>query len=154
MRLRYSSVNAAIAASFVFPIHAILIFTAESVSHFVPEASTTDAPKTTFSLSEYRRTAACTSAWISAHVSAGTRSSIGRNGTETDCEYSHNSSTGPSHVHGSVLVSSSTPLNPALRNTADRLPRSANRKGFGASGGSKSPPTCRCTTPIMLRQYG
>src|ERR1017187_3351087 len=110
MRLRYSSVNAAIAASFVFPIHVILIFTAESVSHFVPEASTTDAPKTTSSPSEYRRTAACTSAWISAHFSAGTRSSIGRNGTETDCEYSHNSSTGPSHVHGSVLVSSSTPV--------------------------------------------
>jgi hypothetical protein len=58
IRLRYSSVSDAIAGSFVFPIHAILIFRGRAHPHFFPEASTTDAPNATFSPSEYRRTAA------------------------------------------------------------------------------------------------
>src|ERR1700758_1179484 len=109
MRLRYSSVSDAIAGDFVLPIHAILIFTRLS-SHFRPEAKTTDAPNAIFSPSEYSRTAAWTSAWIAGHFSAGTRSSIARNGTETACAYSQSSSTGPGQVHGRVFVSSSTAL--------------------------------------------
>src|SRR5947208_1906272 len=88
------------------------------------------------------------------HISGGTRSSIGRNGTETDCSCSQTSSTGPGQVQGSVLVSSSAPANPASLSTADKLPDSANRNGSGPPGCSSSPPTWRCTTPSMLCQNG
>src|SRR5438105_558181 len=65
------------------------------LDHLVPEAMTTSALKCTPSFPACSRRAACTSSSISGHFSAGTRSSIARNGTETDRAESHNSSGPP-----------------------------------------------------------
>src|ERR1700716_3206044 len=84
----------------------------------------------------------------------GTRFSMGRKGTATAWACSQTSSGGPGQFQGRVLVSSSTPLKPALCRTTDNLPGSAKRKGSGPPGCNNAPPTFCCTTPIMLCQYG